>query len=205
MLRTVCAGRAQGSDRRRTEHYAERTLPRPGRLSTHFSTDWGHCGPGTSTGGGRGRFRGRCSGGEDRRWRTLTATDGSDKAPPTTGLWGFTDQLAGGRRRRPRQSCPVTEPGWRWWAGRCPTVGGAASDAVNSRELMSAGIFPVAPWGARPPDPGRLGDVDVSKRTFQPNNRRRAKTHGFRLRMRTRAGRAILAGRRRKGRADLAA
>jgi large subunit ribosomal protein L34 len=45
----------------------------------------------------------------------------------------------------------------------------------------------------------------VSKRTFQPNNRRRAKTHGFRLRMRTRAGRAILASRRRKGRAELSA
>ena len=44
-----------------------------------------------------------------------------------------------------------------------------------------------------------------SKRTFQPNNRRRAKTHGFRLRMRTRAGRAILAGRRRKGRDELSA
>jgi len=45
----------------------------------------------------------------------------------------------------------------------------------------------------------------VSKRTFQPNNRRRAKTHGFRLRMRTRAGRAILNARRRKGRTELSA
>ncbi|WP_022868849.1 50S ribosomal protein L34 [Schaalia vaccimaxillae] len=45
----------------------------------------------------------------------------------------------------------------------------------------------------------------TTKRTFQPNNRRRAKTHGFRLRMSTRAGRAILANRRRKGRAKLSA
>ena len=45
----------------------------------------------------------------------------------------------------------------------------------------------------------------MSKRTFQPNNRRRAKVHGFRARMRTRAGRAIIASRRRKGRAELTA
>jgi large subunit ribosomal protein L34 len=42
----------------------------------------------------------------------------------------------------------------------------------------------------------------VSKRTYQPNNRH--KTHGFRLRMRTRAGRSILSSRRRKGRKSLA-
>lgn len=49
------------------------------------------------------------------------------------------------------------------------------------------------------------GDPAVSKRTFQPNVRRRAKTHGFRLRMRTRAGRAIVAARRRRGRDRLTA
>ena len=45
----------------------------------------------------------------------------------------------------------------------------------------------------------------MSKRTFQPNNRRRAKKHGFRARMRTRAGRAILSARRAKGRTELSA
>ena len=43
------------------------------------------------------------------------------------------------------------------------------------------------------------------KRTFQPNNRRRSRKHGFRLRMRTRAGRAIIAARRGKGRERLSA
>ena len=45
----------------------------------------------------------------------------------------------------------------------------------------------------------------MSKRTYQPNNRRRHKVHGFRLRMRTRAGRAILNARRAKGRSELSA
>ena len=58
------------------------------------------------------------------------------------------------------------------------------------------------PWSGLPRY--TFGDVAVSKRTYQPNNRRRHKVHGFRLRMRTRAGRSILSARCRKGRKDLA-
>ena len=45
----------------------------------------------------------------------------------------------------------------------------------------------------------------TSKRTFQPNNRHRAKVHGFRARMATAGGRAVLKARRLKGRKKLSA
>jgi large subunit ribosomal protein L34 len=95
-------------------------------------------------------------------------------------------QVAEGQRR-PHLTHPRRVP----YGGRA-----TSAPSLSGQRESTSGL------AARPePTP----ETDVTKRTYQPNNRRRAKKHGFRLRMRTRAGRAILGARRRKGRTELSA
>ena len=99
-------------------------------------------------------------------------------------------------------------------------AGGAVSCRVSSAPQVwssTISMCPKAPPGSsnrdrRPPGPSRPTRVHpsrrdglVMKRTFQPNNRRRSRKHGFRARMRTRSGQAIVKNRRRRGRAKLSA